>query len=228
MRLSLHDGLVTLTRFLLYLRRSALKRAASAFGLLASVALLASCKSSSSSKTGPNPPDAGMPADASASMPSDLAFVSDLRSRDGGDDGGVVGLTSDIVGKITVGYQGWFTAPNDGSGVNPPWWHFTGDRQTPTATDIAIKSWPDVSDIATTYATGFANLGNGKPATLFSSYDAATVDTHVRWMQENGIDTIALQRFADFMDVRDAAAGHVRDAAQSHGRKFYIMYDISG
>jgi len=197
-----------------------LKQAVPAFGLLVSLALLSSCKSSS--KTG------AMPADASVPMSSDLGSVPDLGSSDGGVDGGVVGVTSDIVGKITVGYQGWFDAPNDGSGINPPWWHFTGDRQTPTATDIAIKSWPDVSDIATTYATGFANLGNGKPAKLFSSYDAATVDTHVRWMQENGIDTIALQRFADFMDVRDTAASHVRDAAQAHGRKFYIMYDISG
>ncbi len=27
---------------------------------------------------------------------------------------------SDIVGKITVGYQGWFDAVGDGSGINPP------------------------------------------------------------------------------------------------------------
>jgi hypothetical protein len=135
---------------------------------------------------------------------------------------------SDIVGKISVGYQGWFTAKDDGSGINPPWWHITSNRQTPTATNIALKSWPDMTDIAKSYATGFANLGNGKPATLFSSYDASTVDTHVRWMQETGIDTIAVQRFGDFMDVRDTVTEHVRDAAQARGRKFYVMYDISG
>lgn len=137
----------------------------------------------------------------------------------------------DIVGKVSVGYQGWFTAAGDGSGINPPWWHYTADRQTPTASNIAdfgLKSWPDTSDLAKSYVTGFPNLGNGKPATLFSSYDASTVDTHVRWMQENGIDTIALQRFGDFMDVRDTVADHVRAAAEARGRKFYIMYDISG
>ena len=78
------------------------------------------------------------------------------------------------------------------------------------------------------YQTGFPNLGNGQPATLFSSYDASTVDTHVHWMQENGIDTLAVQRFGDFLDVRDTVTEHVRDAAEAHGRKFYIMYDISG
>jgi hypothetical protein len=147
---------------------------------------------------------------------------------DGGVDGGPGAAASDIVGKVTVGYQGWFTAPNDGSGIDPPWWHVTTDRQTPTAMNIAFRSWPDMSEIGKTYQTGFANLGNGKPATLFSSYDFSTIDTHVRWMQENGIDTIALQRFADFMDVRDTVASHIRDAAQSRGRKLYIMYDISG
>ncbi len=50
-------------------------------------------------------------------------------------------------------------------------------------------------------------------------------------MENVGIDTIALQRFGDFRGTgqpRDVVAGHVRDAAQAHGRKFYIMYDISG
>jgi hypothetical protein len=152
-------------------------------------------------------------------------------SRDAGagtttDGGGTP--ASDIVGKVSVGYQGWFTAAGDGSGISPPWWHTTADRQTPTPTDIAIRSWPDVSELSKTYGTGFPSLGNGKPANLFSSYDASTVDTQVRWMEENGIDTLALQRFGDFMDVRDTVATHVRAAAEAHSRKFYVMYDISG
>jgi len=141
------------------------------------------------------------------------------------------GSTGDIVGKITVGYQGWFTASGDGAGIDPPWWHWTPDRQTPTLTDYGIKSWPDMSEISKRYATGFPDLGDGNPATLFSSYDFSTVDTHVRWMEENDIDTIALQRFADYRgtgEARNVVAEHVRDAAEAHGRKFYIMYDITG
>jgi hypothetical protein len=135
------------------------------------------------------------------------------------------------VGKITVGYQGWFNTAADGSGINPPWWHWTPDRNTPTPTNSGIKSWPDVSEFTKTYATGYPNLGNGAAAKLYSDWDAQTVDTQVKWMQDTGIDTIALQRFGDYRgtgEARNVVAGHVRNAAQAHGRKFYIMYDISG
>ncbi|HEX3776140.1 MAG TPA: glycoside hydrolase family 71/99-like protein [Polyangiaceae bacterium] len=156
-------------------------------------------------------------------------------SANGGSSGtsGAAGSTSssDIVGKVTVGYQGWFTAAGDGSGINPPWWHWTADRNTPTTSNIAIKSWPVVSEFSKTYATGFANLNGGGAATLYSAWDASTVDTQIKWMQDTGIDTIALQRFGDFRDTgeaRNVAAANVRAAAEAHGRKFYIMYDISG
>jgi hypothetical protein len=138
---------------------------------------------------------------------------------------------SDIVGKVTVGYQGWFNAAGDGSGIQPPWWHWTADRNTPTPSNYGIKSWPDMADYAKTYATGFPNLGSGKPATLYSNWDASTVDTHVRWMRDNNIDTIALQRFGDFRgtnEARNVVARNLRTAAEAYGRKFYIMYDITG
>ncbi|HVU50831.1 MAG TPA: glycoside hydrolase family 71/99-like protein, partial [Polyangia bacterium] len=137
----------------------------------------------------------------------------------------------DIAGKVTVGYQGWFDAANDGSGITPPWWHWTADRDTPTASNLSIKSWPDMKEYAKTYPTGFADLGGGGPATLYSDWDASTVDTQVKWMQDAGIDTIALQRFGDFRgtgEARNVVAAHVRDAALAHGRKFYVMYDITG
>jgi hypothetical protein len=81
------------------------------------------------------------------------------------------------------------------------------------------------------YQTAYANLGNGQPATLFSSYDQQTVNTHFRWMQENGCDTAALQRFnpnSSEGPTRDAMAAKVRSAAETYARKFYIMYDVSG
>ncbi|HWZ87422.1 MAG TPA: hypothetical protein VNW92_01195, partial [Polyangiaceae bacterium] len=148
-----------------------------------------------------------------------------------GGTGGATSSSGDIVGKVTVGYQGWFNAAGDGSGINPPWWHWTADRNTPSPSDNGVKSWPDVSELTTTYSTSFANLGNGSPAKLYSNWDASTVDTQIKWMADTGIDTVALQRFGDFRDTngaRNTVAAHVRDAAQAHGRKFYIMYDISG
>ena len=86
-------------------------------------------------------------------------------------------------------------------------------------------------EYSTWYHTGYANLNNGDPATLFSSYDQSTVNTHFRWMQQNGCDTAALQRFnpdGGEGPTRDAMAAKVRTAAEAYGRKFYIMYDVTG
>jgi hypothetical protein len=137
----------------------------------------------------------------------------------------------DIVGKITVGFQGWFDAPADGSGIDPPWWHWTPDRNTPTPSNISIRSWPDVRDLSRRYTTGFPALGTGQPATLYSDFDASTIDTQVLWMKNVGIDTIALQRFGDYRgtgEARNVVSASVRSSAEARGRKFYIMYDISG
>jgi hypothetical protein len=137
----------------------------------------------------------------------------------------------DVVGKVTVGYQGWFAANGDGSPINA-WWHWTQNwGQSPSSSNNGIKSWPDVRDYSSTYATAWANLNNGSPAKLFSSFTDQTVNTHFLWMQQNGIDAAALQRFnpnGTEGPVRDAITAKVKTAAENYGRKFYIMYDVSG
>ncbi|MFC8716453.1 discoidin domain-containing protein [Kitasatospora sp. NPDC057198] len=136
----------------------------------------------------------------------------------------------DVVGKVTVGYQGWFACPGDGAPING-WWHWSRDWGTaPSPANSAIVAWPDVREYPRTYATAFANLNNGQQAALFSSYDQSTVDLHFRWMKQYGIDTAALQRFnptGGEGPTRDAMAGRVRSAAESQGVKFYVMYDVS-
>jgi len=136
----------------------------------------------------------------------------------------------DVVGKVTVGYQGWFGAAGDGSPQNN-WWHWSQNWSQifSPSNNGESDSWPDVRDYTTTYQTGFANLGNGQPAKVFSSYDQQTVNAQVSWMQQNGIDTIALQRFNPAGEAnRDGIAARVAAAAQTYGRKFFIMYDITG
>ncbi|WP_431934957.1 discoidin domain-containing protein [Micromonospora sp. RP3T] len=137
----------------------------------------------------------------------------------------------DVVGKVSVGYQGWFSCPGDGAPIGG-WWHWSRDRfQSPSPANTTIVSWPDMREYARGYPTAYPNLGDGRPATLFSSYDQQTVDTHFRWMQEYGCDTAALQRFNPFGDegpTRDAMAVKVRSAAERFGRKFYVMYDVTG
>jgi hypothetical protein len=140
----------------------------------------------------------------------------------------------DVVGKIVVGYQGWFTAAGDGSPENK-WGHQN------------LEMWPDTREYTKTYSgsnflqggvsqPGFTgNLGNGQPAKMYSAWDQSTVDTHFLWMQQNGIDCAALQRFCNEITpassikaFRDGIAMRVQSAAQNHSVKFYIMYDASG
>jgi hypothetical protein len=137
----------------------------------------------------------------------------------------------DVVGKVTVGYQGWFAAIGDGSPINI-WWHWaTNASQAPSTNNIGIKSWPDMREYTSSYQTGFANLNNGSPAKLFSSFNDQTVNVQFQWMQQNNIDCAALQRFnptGGDGPVRDAITAKVKTAAEATGRKFYIMYDITG
>ena len=137
----------------------------------------------------------------------------------------------DVVGKVTVGYQGWFACPGDGAPIGG-WWHWSANRsQPPSPTNTTIESWPDMREFDHGYTTAYPNLGNGQPAQLFSSYDAQTVNTHFKWMQTYGVDTAALQRFNPVGDegpTRDAMAVKVRAAAEATGRKFYSMYDVTG
>lgn len=140
-----------------------------------------------------------------------------------------VGKTSvpgDVVGKVVVGYQGWFSIPGDGAN-EAIWWHWTGGNTPPKVGDM-VKSWPDIREYTTLFATNLPNQGSGQPTKLFSSYTPQTVDTHFRWMQENGIEVAALQRFQDYRQIRNVIAENVKTAAEAHNVKFYIMYDISG
>ncbi|MFF1920604.1 glycoside hydrolase family 71/99-like protein [Streptomyces sp. NPDC058221] len=140
-----------------------------------------------------------------------------------------------VKGKVYAGYQGWFAAAGDGSPVNA-WTHWASG--TPAPGNQSFELYPDISIYPASglYQTGYANLGDGRPAKLFSSYSTAVVDQHFKWMQEYGIDGAALQRFgSDIAAVgqprlkqRNDIQSKARDAAQKYGRGFYIEYDISG
>lgn len=130
--------------------------------------------------------------------------------------------SSDVVGKVTVGYQGWFSAKGDGSPVNN-WGHQN------------LEMWPDLSEYKTTYEVPNLKMPDGKPARMFSSYDDQVVQTHFRWMAESGIDCAALQRFCNELKPgskikaqRDGMAEKVMKAAELSNLKFYMMYDSSG
>jgi hypothetical protein len=132
----------------------------------------------------------------------------------------------DVVGKMVVGYQGWFACAGDGD-PRGNWVHWSRGT-APSPGNQTFELWPDVREYTTTFQTGYANLGNGQPATLFSSWTTQTVNKHFEWMHTYGIDCAALQRFGKSTPSKDGIATKVRDAAQTYGIKFYVMYDISG
>jgi hypothetical protein len=161
-------------------------------------------------------PAPALPSPAPPEQPA--AAVSTLRSPVG-----------DVVGKLIAGYQGWFSCTNDGS-PNNRWvhWGSTPGGLPPSPGHQTFELWPDTREYTTTFQTGYANLGNGQPAQLFSSWTTQTVNTHFLWMQQYGIDCAAMQRFGKSTPQKDGIANKVMAAAQTYGRKFYVMYDISG
>jgi hypothetical protein len=140
----------------------------------------------------------------------------------------------DVVGNIFAGYQGWFNAGGDGSPMNR-WVHWSKNGSAPTAnSNVNFDLYPDMREYSKVYSTSLASLGNGQPATLFSSYDQETVNKHFQWMQTYNIGGAALQRFgADTTDAawktnRDSIAVKAKNAAETYNRKIYVMYDITG
>ncbi len=131
--------------------------------------------------------------------------------------------------KVMAGYQGWFAAPGDGSGYG--WIHWGGP--TIDAENITIDMWPDMReyDADELFETDFVyqDLTN---AGLYSAYTRKTVERHVRWMKDYGIDGVFVQRFlgsaARRRDLRDTVLQNVRYGAEKYGRVFANMYDISG
>jgi hypothetical protein len=135
--------------------------------------------------------------------------------------------------KLLMGYQGWFACPNDGSEPNR-WVHWFR-RDDPVATNATVDFWPDVSELeaAELFPTRMT-LPDGTPAKVYSAFNQKTVLRHFKWMQDNQLDGVFLQRFTTelsdpaFFALRNQVTANVRAGAETYGRVFAIMYDISG
>src|SRR4051812_27055135 len=140
-------------------------------------------------------------------------------------------------GKFLMGYQGWHGAAGDGSTLNN-YTHWSHDSLLPASGNVIPDQWPDTSELGAseTFSTGFT-MGNGQQAKAYSCYLSATVSRHFKWMQDNGLDGVMLQRF--IWDVkgsgnpaltahRNQVTQNVRTGAETYGRVFAIMYDMSG
>lgn len=141
---------------------------------------------------------------------------------------------STLRGKVVCGYQGWFTAEGDGSGLG--WTHWARNPHEPFAPgNVTVDLWPDVSELGPKerYPTGF-KLANGKPAEVYSSAHPLTVRRHFEWMRDYGIDGAFVQRFANGLKhpplllQKNAVLAATREAANRAGRSYTVMYDLSG
>jgi len=141
--------------------------------------------------------------------------------------------TSTLNRKMLLGYQGWFACPGDGSPVNR-WVHWFRS-QTPAAANATVDFLPDISeldpdelfDTSMTYS-------NGTPFRVYGAAKPKTVLRHFKWMRDYHIDGVFLQRFtselssSSFAAWRNQVTSNVWAGAESYGRVFAIMYDISG
>ena len=135
--------------------------------------------------------------------------------------------TGTLVGKMIMGYQGWFACPDDGGALG--WGHWT------RGTDPAVDMLPDLSDMPeAAQCLTMMKTADGHSVKLFSNLNLETEEEHFAWMQQYGIDGVALQRFAtvllkpSLLTDLDRVLGNVRRAAEEHTRVFFIMYDLSG
>ena len=135
--------------------------------------------------------------------------------------------------KLLMGYQGWFTCPGDGSQLNGYFHWFRNN--TPDAANFKVDMWPDTSELtpAERCPTNMT-FPNGQPAFLYSAYNPQTVLRHFQWMSQYGIDGVFVQRFGSelkdpaHLDERNVVTKNVRIGAETTGRVFAMMYDISG
>jgi len=139
--------------------------------------------------------------------------------------------TSTLKGKVILGYQGWFACPDDGSDWNQ-WIHWFRYDNTSNAESLTIDYWPDMTEYGPDerYPTEM-KLSDGSSAELYSTYNQKTVHRHFRWMEEYGLDGVALQRFfvemgsLEVFCFKNKVAQNVMMGAEKHGRVFYLMYD---
>ena len=137
-----------------------------------------------------------------------------------------------LSGKVLTGYQGWFRAEGDASGLG--WVHFGPGKQFSTD-NYTFDLWPDLREFPPEerYPSPF-KYADGRQAELFSSAHPGTVRRHFRWMKEYGIDGAMLQRFATGLaknrnaESLDLVLRHCNEAATAEGRSLTVMYDLTG
>lgn len=137
---------------------------------------------------------------------------------------------STIVGKVFVGYQGWFRCPGDGSPHNA-WSHWS--KGAPSAATLTVDLYPDVTELDRASRCTVPGMTiQGNPAQLFSSFPRQTTERHFAWMKTYAIDGALMQRFVNDIPMlrneRDAVLRNAIAAAEHNHRLLAVEYDLTG
>jgi len=135
-----------------------------------------------------------------------------------------------LTGKYMCGYQGWFECPNDGSGGG--WFHWFRN-QTPVHANLNTDVFPDLSEYTAGELTPTQmHYSDGSVVGLYSSYKPTTELRHFKWMRDYNIDGVWVQRFGaphrGSNDFTNRVLLNCKLAAETYGRVFTVMYDVSG
>ena len=100
---------------------------------------------------------------------------------------------------------------------------------------FAVEMWPDTSELSDPEKCPTdLTYSDGSPAYLYSAANPQTVSRHFEWMYDYGIDGVFLQRFGsqliypEILDQRNIVTRNVETAAETYGRVWAIMYDVTG
>jgi len=134
-----------------------------------------------------------------------------------------------LQGKLIVGYQGWFACPDGSHRPSSGWVHWMKEDEA------TVDMLPDMTELTPTERcpTQWTSRA-GQPVAVYTAQNPTTVDRHFAWMQEYGIDGVALQRFATELGQTerklqlDQVLANVVSAAEHHDRSFFVEYDMTG
>jgi hypothetical protein len=137
---------------------------------------------------------------------------------------------SEFSGKTFAGYQGWFATGNLTGG----WSHWSST--VPAVNNITFDVYPNVSEYADSSLSpsNLGNFGSGTQSKLYNSQTQDAITKHFGYMQQYGIDGVALQRFPVSTGMQLTTTPAIKEpvkimkAAEQYNRAFYLMYDIAG
>ena len=139
-----------------------------------------------------------------------------------------------LTNKIMCGYQGWFTTAGDENKADR-WIHWGIHAMKPNPSNLCVEMYPDMSEFDADELFPTDMTLNGTNAFLYSGRTYKTINRHVKWMKEYGIDGIFQQRFVPIFYKDNNYYNHIKSVGKNllkscgqYGRVFAVMYDVSG